>query len=1443
MSSTLQITVDESLSTAPWIGQEPARLLETASALTPTTRYEMGNEIARGGMGAVHRCVDRQLGRELAAKILLAELADSPVAVRRFLEEAQVASQLQHPGVVPIHELGKLPDGRLFFTMKLVQGRTLAAILAERDRPEHSRSGLLKIFEQICQTLAYAHARGVIHRDLKPGNVMVGAFGEVQVMDWGLAKVLAQAGSPDPVETAPSVATVDDSNHTQAGVVLGTFAYMPPEQAQGHADRTDERGDVFGLGALLYEILTGYPPYWGKTRQEVQDLSQQANLQPALERLGRCDVDGELIALCRRCLAVAPEGRPRDARVVAEAVTAYLAGVADRLRQAEIDRAASEARALAERGRRRVTLALGATVLVVLLGAGGIWAWVQESRRVRVEQTTRAVTGPLSEARSLKQRADRQRWQTLVEWREADTLRNEALTVALQAELALEAGEADAGVRQELQDLLPVLRDEAATARRNREMLERLQAISFVANDALNDDDFDYSSAQLDNEDRFILSGRTSRAEYAKAFQNFGIDVLDQPVERVATLLDREVIRPALGEALTDWLRVTEHAPEREQLEAVLLQVERDPFRRRVLQSVRRTDRADLLALAQDARTPGLPLPLLLHLAEALFFNNESTVAIGLLRRTQTAQPGEFWLSNKLGEYLMHTGIRTPVRVAEATRYFTAALVIRPESQVARINLGDALMFLGSYEEALETYRLALSKGERVFGQTKLALGLATAGYHDEALEVIQVALQRRPGSSWVQDSYGSVCAIMGREADAEKAFRAAIAIHPHLASYHSSLGQILTALTKHDEAVAAHRRAVQLRRTGFTCARLAEALLMRNLPGDKAEALKWAQESIRLQPGSSTALMTLGTVHLASGRRDLAITHMREAVRVAPHDSGAWWRLGETYRRTNRLEEATQAMREALQRAPLAGPRRASIVRELGQILLARGDRPGSLGAFSQATELVPRDAGAWADLGDAHRKFGNDRAAGAAYHEALYLNSAHVPARTHLVELSVERGQIDEALALCAEAPEEVQREFILQQARLLLAEKKPEEARKVLVPLTARVNNPDGAAAHLRGLALRQLGLLNEAIDAFNSAIRAKPVQGYSYIEPTLDLADALLERGRDKGDDDEVARGYGYRGWALATSDLPYPALEAYREAVRLAPEVSSYRASLGETLLKAHQPEAALNVFDEGLKSAPREARLLRGRGIALHQLGKLHEAIAVLEAAQKADPKDRKTTLALAEVLRDVGAFRDAADLLERAGEVVQSETCRQLEIWVERLAKVAADENDPEAEEALLLAEVAVIRDRPALATRFFAGSLHTDDPSVDRRLRDLAIEAAVRAGCGEGDGKGLPERRRAEHREEALGRLQMALLLATQQMTREAGPDRVVTLAVIGDLRGWLRSSALRGVREPAALERLPERERRRWKTLWEEVDALLRLAEVLHGRNQVSRESEPL
>lgn len=226
------------------------------------TKYTFVKELARGGMGAVYLADDTELDRQVAIKVLSTPEMTEDLR-RRMIREAQIIARLEHPGIVPVHDVGVLPDGRVFYAMKFVRGVRLDEYAASNS----SLRDRLRKFQAVCDAVAFAHAHGVIHRDLKPQNIMIGSFGEVLVLDWGVAKILRDshavvASEADTLLLPPAgTKQVSDTAH---GTVIGTRQYMSPEQARGEIDQLDERADVYSLGAVLYFLLTDHAP--GETR-------------------------------------------------------------------------------------------------------------------------------------------------------------------------------------------------------------------------------------------------------------------------------------------------------------------------------------------------------------------------------------------------------------------------------------------------------------------------------------------------------------------------------------------------------------------------------------------------------------------------------------------------------------------------------------------------------------------------------------------------------------------------------------------------------------------------------------------------------------------------------------------------------------------------------------------------------------------------------------------------------------------------------------------------------------------------------------------------------------------------------------------------------------------------------------------------------------------------
>ena len=278
-------------------------------------RYVLTDLHAAGGIGRVWLARDRHLDRDVAIKELFPEHAGKATIAARFIREAQLTGQLEHPGVVPVYELDRgAGANQPFYAMKFVRGRTLRSAV-DAYHAKRAQGGadslefvaLLAAFAAVCNTIAYAHSRGVLHRDLKGDNVILGDFGEVIVLDWGLAKIV---GQPETIETDQSSASsidTQDPGLTIQGDIVGTPAYMAPEQAEGRLDQIDRRTDIYGLGAILYEILTGRPPFTGANTREVLQRVIRGN--PAPPRKFSREVPGGLEEICLKALAKDPDQR------------------------------------------------------------------------------------------------------------------------------------------------------------------------------------------------------------------------------------------------------------------------------------------------------------------------------------------------------------------------------------------------------------------------------------------------------------------------------------------------------------------------------------------------------------------------------------------------------------------------------------------------------------------------------------------------------------------------------------------------------------------------------------------------------------------------------------------------------------------------------------------------------------------------------------------------------------------------------------------------------------------------------------------------------------------------------------------------------------------------------------------------------------------------------
>lgn len=837
------------------------------------SRFQFLGEIARGGMGSILRVHDPELGRDLALKILLNRHRQNPELVGRFIEEAQISGQLQHPGIVPIHELGTLDEGRPYFTMRLVKGHTLAELLSQRENPQSDLPRYLAIFELICQTVAYAHARGVVHRDLKPSNVMVGSFGEVQVMDWGLAKVLPRKGPmadeppvgepvdpwaelptdpemealpPTVVATTRSRDPALDSDLSVIGSILGTPSYMAPEQARGEVWLVDERADVFAIGSILCEILTGLPAFTGKTQEEVYQQTIHGSTESALERLRACGSDPELVALAWHCLASEPMDRPRDAGSVRDRMTAYLAGVRDRLRASELALAVEEARveevqrtARFEQRARRLTLTLAAILLgsVVLSGAG--YLWQHRTHAERWSRTATAIKVALAESvrlRGLAHSSDdpASRW-------------IEAIAQAQRAADLLRQDGVDPSLRQQVDQTLAKLTREYQVFQEDLQLLDALERARVAI-------------------DEFKGPDQVAEA-YTRAFQKAGMDLETMGPQASANWLRSRSESAELIKSLDAWLSVRLRAGRSEadlqRLVTLIREADPDPWRdalREMTLSEANNQARRLQDLADDSEgLESQPIASLLLLAQMLLDRADDRKRAGaILQQAWKRSPNDFWVNIELAtihrrdrEYAWPRrllGLRQQEfpHVAESLRYLTAAVAIRPESSNAHNALGYALWVLGRADEAESEFREAIRidpdhlwtrntlgailitqhrpdeaaaeyreairiRPEHAWPRINLGRILWKQGKFDEAETELRQALKDNPSDTWAWVSLAGLLQECGQAEEAEAAFREALRLEPDHAIAHCRLGLLLGEMGRFEEAVAELRQGHEL--------------------------------------------------------------------------------------------------------------------------------------------------------------------------------------------------------------------------------------------------------------------------------------------------------------------------------------------------------------------------------------------------------------------------------------------------------------------------------------------------------------------------------------------------------------------------------------------------------------------------------------------------------
>ncbi len=887
-------------------------------------QFELRTELARGGMGVVYTAFDNGFGREVAIKVLLPEWQDLPEALSRFVSEARITGRLQHPGVPPAHHLGVLPDGRPFLAMKLVRGRTLAELLKERSSPTVDLPRFLQAFEQICQAVGYAHSEGIVHRDIKPQNVMVGAFGEVQVMDWGLAKEMQKPECGTPADEGQSAENTSrhiairrlagearlspDSDLTRAGSVIGTPMYMPPEQARGERERIGPWSDVFSLGGVLCLILTGRPPYSG-SRNQVLTLAELGSVEEAFTRLEASAADPELIALCKLCLQRETTKRPADGKAVADAVAAYRTGVEARLRTAESAKAAAEARAVEEantrreaearareqRKKRRWQLTTVSIAAALVLAAGAFAWWLDRAARDRREEQTRIESERA--AAELRQEAESLRREQIERERLGrNRLGIETLLAQADTELRLDNTRAATSLltqadKRFLEGGAEELRPRWQQRQRDLMMLRELDRLDTLRWTAIR------GRFQTEEADRQLPA----------VFGRYGINPKTMTATEIVERIEASPLRERLIGSLDRWLFREQSA----EILVILQAVDPDPFRNEVRLAVAVLDTARLPALAEraEARVQPPRFAILLGELPELSFR----IRQDILLDTHFHQPSDLPLLMALGRlYPIETKVGAPNRVG----WYRAALAVRPDHTAAWNGLGIALRDIGEPLTAAEAFRQAIHFDPTSMpARNNLGTVLADLGKVDDAIAVFREVARLDPNDLTTWFNLGTAYLKKGDKPAAVDAFQEALRIDPTDSKTHFNLGFTLDELEDIERAIESYRAAISFD-PNYAAARFNLAILLAGRK-DYPAAIAEYRETIRLLPMDARAHYNLGNALFLSGDGEGAIVEYRNTIACEPTHADAFCNLGVALEKQGLRTEAITAYREAARLNP----------------------------------------------------------------------------------------------------------------------------------------------------------------------------------------------------------------------------------------------------------------------------------------------------------------------------------------------------------------------------------------------------------------------------------------------------------------------------------------------------------------------------------------------
>ncbi len=899
--------------------------------------YRLMEQIGEGGMGLVFVAEQTApLRRRVAVKLIKPGM-DSRAVLARFEAERQALALMDHPHIARVLDAGTTPTGRPYFVMELVKG---ARITDHCDANRLTVRERLGLFGQVCRAVQHAHQKGVIHRDLKPSNVLVAVHdvaAAVKVIDFGVAKAVGTSLS-------------DKTIYTRFAQLIGTPLYMSPEQAGESSLDVDTRTDVYSLGVLLYELLTGTTPILPQALRQVgpdemrrvirEDdpprpsarvstldaaaLTTLADANKADSRRLSQQLRGDLDCVVMRCLEKDRERRYDSAAALAADVDRFLT---DQPVVARPQSVGYRVRKFIRRNRAKVigagvTLGVAALVTPVVIWQAKEAATARDradegdrSARLKREETEHLVTHLLGTEVAARRRAK--------DWGRAEEGLNRGRAL-LQSVDGSEELQID--IREQLRDV------------RTAASLRDLSPLHF----GINND--------------FLASSRGD-GDYHQTFRAFGIDVEALPAEEAGRLLSARTIRDELAAALVDWAVIVSggvdhpnRAARVRHLMAVAQATDPDPWRTKIREAVKALDADTLSRLAKSAELDTQPPTTLCLLGMTLREVNRPKEALAVLTRGQRQYPADLALNLELGYSLT---VANPPRHDLAVGYFRAAVASAPDAGVAHFALGDGLYFSGNSGEAIAAYRRAGELNPRHLGAFL---------------------------------NLGNTHLDLGQLDEATAAYRKASRINERDPQPHFNLGNALRAGGRLEEAAAEYRHALRLK-DEYIPARCNLGLVLAEM-GQLDDAVAELRLGLRQNKGWVDLWSALGTTQFKQGNFEDAVASLWEGVRLNGKNSELRRNLGVALYHSCRPDEAAAELREALR----LGETDAVVHQYLGMALSSAGKYDDAVAAYKNAISLDPTDRSVHHNLGHTLQKKGDTAASRAAYREAVRLKEEHL-------------------------------------------------------------------------------------------------------------------------------------------------------------------------------------------------------------------------------------------------------------------------------------------------------------------------------------------------------------------------------------------------------------------------------------------------------------------